>query len=201
MVAIVPPAAVGTRRRTARPGRVLPRSCPGSRSRTSADPFHRRSPGSRVALVVGLAAVAATLHVAAAGGPGRRRAVSRIHRITALDDRRVRRRGPGEMNDVQPAAPCPSFVKLWRIRRRRSSTRSVDWAELIARSEPIADASLPDMRARSRPGTAIAAMIPMIATTISSSIRVKPFACASSFLLPPDKLSQRYQPVACFSML
>src|SRR5438552_13814150 len=50
----------------------------------------------------------------------------------------------------------------------------VDSAELIARSDPIADASLPDMRARSRPGTAIAAMIPMIATTISSSMRVKP---------------------------
>ena len=36
-------------------------------------------------------------------------------------------------------------------------------------------ASFPDMRARSRPGTAIAAMMPMIATTISSSMSVKPF--------------------------
>src|ERR1051325_12066055 len=45
---------------------------------------------------------------------------------------------------------------------------------LIARIEPIADASLPDIRARSNPGTAIAAMMPMIATTISSSMRVKP---------------------------
>src|SRR6185436_8497396 len=45
---------------------------------------------------------------------------------------------------------------------------------LIARSEPMADASLPDIRARSRPGTAIAAMMPMMATTISSSMRVKP---------------------------
>src|SRR5580704_12268715 len=45
---------------------------------------------------------------------------------------------------------------------------------LIARSDPIADASLPDMRARSRPGTAIAAMMPMMATTINSSMRVKP---------------------------
>ena len=35
---------------------------------------------------------------------------------------------------------------------------NVDWAELIARSDPIADASLPDMRARRRPGTAIAAI-------------------------------------------
>src|SRR6266545_1615716 len=48
----------------------------------------------------------------------------------------------------------------------------------MARSEPMAAASLPDMRARSRPGTAIAAMMPMIATTISSSMRVKPsFFC------------------------
>jgi hypothetical protein len=45
----------------------------------------------------------------------------------------------------------------------------------MARSEPIAEDSLPDIRARSRPGTAIAAMMPMIATTISSSISVKPF--------------------------
>ena len=54
-----------------------------------------------------------------------------------------------------------------------------------ARSEPIADASLPEMRARNNPGTAIAAMMPMIATTISSSISVKPFAflfmCPHSF--------------------
>src|SRR5262245_2237043 len=45
----------------------------------------------------------------------------------------------------------------------------------MARSDPIADVSLPDMRARRRPGTAIAAMMPMIATTISSSMSVKPF--------------------------
>src|SRR3954467_4598115 len=38
----------------------------------------------------------------------------------------------------------------------------------------MADASLPDIRARSSPGTAMAAMIPMIATTISSSMRVNP---------------------------
>src|SRR5436190_23277355 len=52
----------------------------------------------------------------------------------------------------------------------------VDSAELIARSDPIAEASLPDIRARRRPGTAIAAMMPMIATTISNSMSVKPFA-------------------------
>jgi hypothetical protein len=45
---------------------------------------------------------------------------------------------------------------------------------LIERIEPIADASLPAIRARSKPGMAMAAMMPMIATTISSSISVKP---------------------------
>jgi hypothetical protein len=49
-------------------------------------------------------------------------------------------------------------------------------ALLMVRIDPIADASLPDMRARRRPGTAIAAMIPMIATTISSSISVNPLS-------------------------
>src|ERR1700686_2949075 len=44
----------------------------------------------------------------------------------------------------------------------------------MARSDPMAEASSPDMRARRRPGTAIAAMMPMIATTTSSSMRVKP---------------------------
>src|SRR5688500_13032806 len=44
----------------------------------------------------------------------------------------------------------------------------------MARSDPMADASLPAIRARSRPGTAIAAMMPMMATTISNSIRVNP---------------------------
>ena len=44
----------------------------------------------------------------------------------------------------------------------------------MARSEPIAEASLPDILARCRPGTAMAAMMLMIATTISNSIKVKP---------------------------
>jgi len=51
----------------------------------------------------------------------------------------------------------------------------VDWALLMARIEPIAEASLPDIRARSNPGIAMAAMIPIIATTISSSMSVNPF--------------------------
>ncbi len=49
----------------------------------------------------------------------------------------------------------------------------------------VAD-SLADTRARRRLGIAIAAMMPMIATTISSSIRVKPFCffIYSTFLSP-----------------
>ena len=46
----------------------------------------------------------------------------------------------------------------------------------MVRIEPMPDASLPDMRARSRPGTAIAAMMPMMATTINNSISVKPLS-------------------------
>mgnify|MGYP003352201900 CR=1 FL=1 len=46
----------------------------------------------------------------------------------------------------------------------------------------------PDMRARSRPGTAMAAMMPMIATTISSSMRVNPVAVRIFiFLRSPSK--------------
>ena len=49
------------------------------------------------------------------------------------------------------------------------------WAEITVRMSPIVADSFAETRARSRLGIAIAAMMPMIATTISSSIRVKPF--------------------------
>jgi hypothetical protein len=45
----------------------------------------------------------------------------------------------------------------------------------MVRSEPTADASLAAMRERSKFGMAIAAMIRMIATTMSSSMSEKPF--------------------------
>src|SRR5260370_23621146 len=48
----------------------------------------------------------------------------------------------------------------------------------------MAAASLAETRARSRLGIAMAAMIPMIATTIRSSIRVKPPAVLRTFLRP-----------------
>src|SRR5213596_3142362 len=45
---------------------------------------------------------------------------------------------------------------------------------MTVRVSPMAAVSLAETRARSKLGMAIAAMIPMIATTINSSIRVKP---------------------------
>src|SRR5207244_44891 len=81
----------------------------------------------------------------------------------------------GLMNADPPAGPLPRVSRPWAYRPLAQLAAKVDCALLIARSEPMADASLPEMRARSRPGTAMAAMMPMIATTISSSMRVKPF--------------------------
>src|SRR5215831_1102593 len=60
--------------------------------------------------------------------------------------------------------PCAGYAALYEIS-----------AVLIVRTEPTADDSLADIRARIRFGMAIAAMIRMMATTISSSIREKPF--------------------------
>jgi hypothetical protein len=48
-----------------------------------------------------------------------------------------------------------------------------------ASDEPTADDSLADMGSRIRSGMAIAAMIRMMATTISSSMGEKPFVYAS----------------------
>src|SRR5271156_2478404 len=48
-------------------------------------------------------------------------------------------------------------------------------AVFMVRIEPTADASLAAMRERSKFGIAIAAMIKMIATTISNSMSEKPF--------------------------
>src|SRR5215831_15553633 len=80
------------------------------------------------------------------------------------------------MNAEPPEGPVPRMSRVCAYRPFAQLAAKVDWALLVARSEPIADASLPEMRARSRPGTAIAAMMPMIATTINSSIRVKPLS-------------------------
>ena len=81
----------------------------------------------------------------------------------------------GLMNADPPEGPEPSVVRLCAYKPFAQLAAKVACALLIARREPIADASLPEMRARSSPGTAMAAMMPMIATTIRSSISVKPF--------------------------
>src|SRR4051812_6517714 len=93
------------------------------------------------------------------------------------------------MNAEPPEGPVPSRVNDGAYMPFAQLAANVDCALLTARSEPMAEASLPEMRARSRPGTAIAAMMPMIATTISSSMSVKPF----SFLMSSSPGQMRYQ--------
>ena len=58
------------------------------------------------------------------------------------------------------------------------------WPEMTVRMSPMVADSLAETRALSKLGIAIAAMMPMIATTISSSIRVKPFCVFISVYLP-----------------
>src|ERR1700693_4777845 len=61
---------------------------------------------------------------------------------------------------------------------------------LYVRREPTADASLAAIFERSKFGIAIAAMIRMMATTISNSINEKPFCCffICIFKLSSDKV-------------
>src|SRR5262252_2983289 len=81
---------------------------------------------------------------------------------------------PVAVDGVQGAAP-PRFVrelvKPWEGYVALYEISAV----LMVRNEPTADDSLADIRARIRFGMAIAAMIRMMATTISSSISEKPF--------------------------
>ena len=61
----------------------------------------------------------------------------------------------------------------------------------------MADASLPEIRALSRLGTAIAAMMPMIATTISSSTSVNPawLRHRSAMAVAKGEVSWLYRPM------
>src|ERR1700722_17879590 len=63
---------------------------------------------------------------------------------------------------------------------------------MIVRKEPTADDSLAAMRARSKFGMAIAAMIKMIATTINNSINEKPFCLLMIFIVSPLKFGRRH---------
>src|SRR5215470_4583237 len=80
--------------------------------------------------------------------------------------------------------PCAGYAALYEIS-----------AVLIVRTEPTADDSLADIRARIRFGMAIAAMIRMMATTISSSISEKPFCfrifCSFRLIFLPYRLTRR----------
>src|SRR5215831_2206025 len=90
------------------------------------------------------------------------------------NDRTASIKQPVVLDGVQGAAPprfvralvkpCAGYAALYEIS-----------AVLMVRTEPTADASLADIRARIRFGMAIAAMIRMMATTISNSISEKPF--------------------------
>src|SRR4051812_20036485 len=82
----------------------------------------------------------------------------------------------GLRNADPPDGPLPRMSSDCAYLPLAQLAAKVPCALLIARSEPIAQASLPEMRARTRPGIAIAAMMPMIATTISSSMSVKPLS-------------------------
>src|SRR5262249_51732810 len=82
-----------------------------------------------------------------------------------------------------PAGGVPSATSDGAYAPCAQLDENVDSAELMARSDPMADASLPDIRARSRPGTAMAAMMPMMATTISNSINVKPLSLRTVMIL------------------
>jgi len=87
---------------------------------------------------------------------------------------------------VQGAAPpkavkVPKPIVLYVVAKVTS-------AVLMVRREPTAEASFAAIRDRRRFGIAIAAMIKMIATTISNSIREKPFC----FFMMLDLLEKFY---------
>src|ERR1700675_2138438 len=65
-------------------------------------------------------------------------------------------------------------------------------AVFMVRMEPTADASLAAMRDRSRLGIAMAAIIKMMATTISNSISEKPFSLLIMIYLSPWRNSPKF---------
>src|SRR6266404_6507301 len=77
----------------------------------------------------------------------------------------------GPKNDRVQVKPLSGYVDEY-----------VTSAVFSVRMEPTADASFAAMRERSKFGMAIAAMIRIIATTISSSINEKPFCLRMSIL-------------------
>src|SRR2546430_16864911 len=86
------------------------------------------------------------------------------------------------MAGVQGVAP-PKLARASAYPLVGKLVEYVTSAVLMVRTALTADDSLAAIRARSRFGMAIAAIIRMIATTISSSISEKPFCFRISFSL------------------
>src|SRR4030095_9874627 len=87
---------------------------------------------------------------------------------------------------LPPGGGVPSVANRTAYPPEPQAAEELTSEVFTARIDPMGEVFLPDIRARSRPGTAIAAMMPMIATTISSSISVNPsFFCSffTDFLL------------------
>ena len=78
------------------------------------------------------------------------------------------------MNACPPAGGVPRLDSDGEKKPLPHAAAKSDCAPVMARSDPMAAVSLPDRRACCSPGTATAAMTPMMATTIRSSMRVKP---------------------------
>src|SRR5262245_14604324 len=80
-------------------------------------------------------------------------------------------------------APPPSFVMHRRLfaKNPQFAEAYVALADITVLVSPIACASFADTRARRRLGIAIAATIPMMATTIRSSMSVKPVSFFPDF--------------------
>src|ERR1700693_487332 len=85
------------------------------------------------------------------------------------------RQAPVDTAVVQGAAP-PRLVSAVAKPTFGYVVEYVTSAVLMVRREPTAEASFAAIRDRRRFGMAMAAMIRMIATTISNSIREKPFS-------------------------
>ena len=95
------------------------------------------------------------------------------------------------MNPSVPCTGCARFCSVGEKRPFPHVNRKANCPLLTARSEPTADASFDAMRERARAGSAMATMTPMTATTVSSSMSVKP--CCRSHL--PRPLARAIPPV------
>ncbi len=154
------------------------RNTAGESGIESDDPVFRRTEIAHAADVVSHRRSAGDeCRIACAGG----RQTRGSEHITTLASRSDARRGQGVVNEAsldrcRVAGSETAQVDQCRRRIPRSDKAVLyaNSAVLMLRMALTAEASLAAIRARSRLGMAIAAMIRMIATTISSSIRENP---------------------------